>query len=149
MSQSSVVAKALFLAASELSPGSGTMTTRRSHRKQARTATNSTWANFAPGQFCGPSDQGKYVLCTGVMSSSWCSRVAKFNLDPLEPGAVGAEIHREGCQRRGSGQYLGCVCTASRLGVTPVCDGTIISLPPIWSLCGRSLLHLGSAIIGG
>ena len=85
----------------------------------------------------------------GVTISSWCIVAAKSNLDSVEPGVLGREIHREGCQRRGSGQYLGCVCTASRLGIVPVCGGMTIVFSPTWSVCGRSLLHFGSAMIGG
>ena len=149
MLQSSVVAKARFLAFSKLSLGSWITPTRWSRSKRASTATNSTWANFAPGQLCGPSDQGRYVLRTGVKSISWRSRVAKSGSNPLDPETWDKEIHREGCQMRGSCQYLGCVWTVSRLGVTPVCGGITTVLSPIRSFCGYWLLHLGSARTGG
>lgn len=52
-------------------------------------------------------------------------------------------IHREGCHRSGSCQYLGCVWTARRLGMTPVWGGMRIVRSPTWSYWGCGLVHLG------
>ena len=104
MLQSCVVSKALCLALSGLSFGSRTTPIRWFRKMHARTATNSTCANFAPGQFCGPSDQGKYVLCAGVRIFSECRPGGKCGSE-----GVKERIHREGRQRRGSCQYLGSV----------------------------------------
>jgi hypothetical protein len=149
ISQSSVVANARFLAAVKLSPGSRTILMRWSRNKQAITATNSTWANFSPGQFCGPSDHGKNVLCLGWTNISCANRVPKSRFASRGTSVGDGDIHREGCQRRGSDQYLGWVWTASRLGEIPVCGGITTVFWPTCSGCGDPLLHLGSARIGG
>lgn len=107
-----------------------------------------------PGQFCGQSDQGKYVLGAGIRRVSSLSGSGDDDEEGKEE-EEGETIQREGFQERGSGQNTGWVCTARRLGMMPVLGGMVIvfrysSVPVvIVSSWGCSFVHLGRARMGG
>lgn len=67
---SSTVSSTLLCAPSSLSPNIRSGSTLYRRKRVAITATNSTCANFLPGQFLCPSDHGKYVPCAGVKRHS-------------------------------------------------------------------------------
>jgi len=90
--------KTRFLAWSIVSPFPGTGYTRWVRNRAAMVATNSTWANFLPGQLRTPSDQAKYAPFSGIRSFSRESRV----LISPEADSEECSIHREGRQVRAS-----------------------------------------------
>lgn len=108
-----------------------------------------------PGQFCGPSDHGKYVVGAGVRRVSFLSGSGDDDDKEGKEEEEGEMIQREGFQERGSGQVSGWVCTARRLGMMPVLGGMMIvfrcsSVPVvILSSWGCSFVHLGRARMGG
>lgn len=68
-------------------------------------ATNSTFADLAHRQFCGPLNQRKYVLCMEVINAFAQIWVVMSNLG----WGVEKEIHCKDCHTNEFGQYLGLV----------------------------------------
>ena len=117
----------LSLALAKLSRGLGTGLTICRWNSAAITATNSTCANFFPGQLRTPSDHAINDPLAASMISSLASCALKF---PAFDGFVEL-IHRFGSHvRESEPQYLGSVCNACSIGTTRVSGGIdTVSLP--------------------
>ena len=91
------------------------------------TLTNSTWANFRPGQLRGPSAQGMNVPFAGSLCDSSGGFDGMLLLSLVEANLV---IQRLGSQvRESEPQVLGSVCKAWTLMLTKVAGGKRIELP--------------------
>lgn len=134
-SQSLATLTALSRVMSSLSPSSFTTVNTRFRIISASTATNSTSENLRPGQFCGPSDHGKYVFLAGVTRLSW----------PL----VSVVSQRDGFHVRESGQYLGCVWTAMQFGLMLVFGGMMMVRLSMVRRWGEGLVCFGRLGMGG
>lgn len=118
---SSTISINAFLASPSLCPAPSTGLTQYAPNNVAKTATNSTCANFWPGQTRGPRAHGMKLPWGGEM------KVWRDGRSPLLEGTN----QRSGRQLRLSGPHvLGSVCSACTLMFTAVDGGILISFPP-------------------